>query len=485
MKEFDVVIIGAGPAGLTFAYELAKREKSLKIVVLEKEDFVGGLSRTVKCGKNRLDIGGHRFYTKDQRVQKMFNEVGKEIFLRRKRLSRIYFNNNFFNYPLKLSFNMLTMFGLREAVGVIFSYVKSLLFYPKKYDNLEEFFISRFGKRLYEKFFKEYTEKVWGLACSDIDASWGAQRVKDLSLKELLFSFFIGEKDNKHTSLIHEFLYPKLGPGQFWEVVAMRCEKMGVEVKFNLDISFIEKKNDKWLIHTQEEKFLAKGCMSSMPLSELIKKCSTSSDKLKELADSLEYRDFITIGLELEDFHGSNAPSYVRGHHFLPDNWIYIQDSGVEVGRIQIFNNWSPYMVSDIKKPWVGLEYFCQEGDSFWNKSDEDLCKLAKKELQILGLIDTETKVSMSKVIRAPKAYPKYTNGYKDMEQFKNFIDSQGNLYSIGRNAMHRYNNQDHSMLAAMKAADHFLGDTIEKLKKSDLWKVNTERSYGEEKKNP
>jgi len=479
MKVYDAIIIGAGPAGLTFTHEYLSQKKDASILVLEKSSVVGGLSRTVEYEGNHIDIGGHRFYTKSARVQKMFDEIGKDVFLKRRRLSRIYFNGNFFSYPLKLSVNMLTMFGIKEAFLVITSYLKSLLFFPKNYSNLEDFFISRFGRRLYEKFFKEYTEKVWGLTCRQIDASWGAQRVKDLSLKELIYSFFIGEKNNKHTSLIHEFLYPKLGPGQFWSEVKKKCEERNVDFLFEQNIESLEYLDGLWKIKVGNVSHVGKTCMSSMPLSELIMVSNKATNKLKEIAEKLEYRDFVTVGLELEDFHGSNAPSYVRGHHFLPDNWIYIQDRGVKVGRVQIFNNWSPYMVSDIKKPWVGLEYFCQEDDDFWKMSDEALTFLAKSELQKIGLVDSETSVIKSKVIRAPKAYPKYTSGYKNIKLLKNFIDEQDGLYSVGRNAMHRYNNQDHSMLAAMKAVDHITGRLLDK---SDLWDINTESSYGEEK---
>lgn len=480
----NIIIIGAGPAGLTLAYEILRNSSEFTITLLESENDVGGLSRTINHNGNLLDIGGHRFFTKDKRVQEMFDRVfsvqdkekSDDIFLKRKRLSRIFFKNNFFHYPLRLSMMTVYKFGFLETILVIFSYLYSKVFRTSGSQNLEDFFISRFGKRLYLKFFKDYTEKVWGEKCSQINSEWGNQRVKGLSLKEMMWSILFNKNKSKHTSLIEEFSYPKFGPGQFWNKVKRDIESDGGKVFLEEKVCAIRKCSSGWKISTNKATYEGAYCISTMPLKNLFKSIGPNvPDHILDISNDLSYRDFLTVGLELSDFHMSNDTSFVRGHPYLPDNWLYVQDEGIKVGRVQIFNNWSPYMVKNIKSPWVGLEYFCQKGDSFWTMDDEKIIEKSFNELVKMGLIDPETKVLNKVVVRAPKAYPKYTGSYKDLDQIKDYIIKQEGLYSIGRNGMHRYNNQDHSMLSAMKAADHILGKEKSKV---DHWKVNTSNEY-------
>ena len=480
----EIIVIGAGPAGLTLAYEILKESNEYNVTILEGQCDVGGLSRTVNHNGNLLDIGGHRFFTKDERVQQMFDEVfpkpannlSDDVFLKRKRLSRIYFRNNFFHYPLRLSMGTVFKFGLAETAFVVLSYIYARIFIRDESDNLEGFFISRFGKRLYLKFFKDYTEKVWGEKCSQISSEWGNQRVKGLSLKEMMWSLLFNRTKKKHTSLIDEFLYPKFGPGQFWNKVRKDIEAKGAVVRLNEKVTEVNKTATGWSVTTGQGHYDGALCISTMPLRTLFKSIKSEvPDDIRSISDHLDYRDFLTVGLELSDFHMSNDPSVVRGHPFLPDNWLYVQDEGVKVGRVQIFNNWSPYMVKDIKSPWIGLEYFCQKGDAFWNTSDEEIVKNSFEELVKMGLVDPETKILNKTVVRAPKAYPKYTGSYKDISKLKEYIIKQEGFYSVGRNGMHRYNNQDHSMLSAMKAADHILGKELDK---ESSWKVNTNNEY-------
>jgi protoporphyrinogen oxidase len=480
----EIIVIGAGPAGLTLAYEILKESTDYNVTILEGEGDVGGLSRTINHNGNLLDIGGHRFFTKDKRVQKMFEEVfpvlenkhSDDIFLKRKRLSRIFFRNNFFHYPLRLSMGTVFKFGLLETFLVVFSYLYSKVFIKNESDNLEEFFISRFGKRLYLKFFKDYTEKVWGVKCSQINSEWGNQRVKGLSLIEMMWSLLFNRTKDKHTSLIDEFLYPKFGPGQFWNKVKSDIASKGAVIRLNEKVTEVYKEDNGWRVSTKDGSYSGDLCISTMPLRSLFKSIKTGvPENIMSISNQLEYRDFLTVGLELSDFHMSNDPSVVRGHPFLPDNWLYVQDEGIKVGRVQIFNNWSPYMVKDIKSPWIGLEYFCQKGDVFWNMTNEAIVKKSFEELITMGLVDPETKILNQTVVRAPKAYPKYTGSYKDIDILKDYVIGQYNFYSVGRNGMHRYNNQDHSMLSAMKAADHILGKDVDK---ESYWQVNTNNEY-------
>lgn len=410
------------------------------------------------------------------------NSEEKDTFLKRERLSRILYQKYFFKYPLEISKELILHFGVLEVVKILFSYLKAKIFQRGKSRNLESFFIQRFGRRLYVKFFKSYSEKIWGLPCHEIDASWGAQRVKGISLFELLKEMLDVKKqrDKKHTSLIDNFLYPKHGPGHFWSRVQNEVDSLGGEILFNKEVVEISREEDYWHIKTRDGEWKADYCVSTMPIKSLFRCFNfTVPANVSQAAGGLEYRDFITIGVQLSNLALSKSLSDNQRCNLLKDNWIYIQDSEVKVGRIQIFNNWSPYMVSDPSIPWLGLEYFCQEEDELWNLSDDYLKHLAREELEKIGLIDKKVEVLDHKVVRAKKAYPKYTGSYRDFDCIRDYLLSLDCFYSVGRNGMHRYNNQDHSMVAAMRTAEHLLNETKDK---KAAWVVNTEQTYIEER---
>ncbi len=469
VQETKVVIIGAGPAGLTAAYELDKA--NISSVVLEKDNIVGGISRTVNYKGYRFDIGGHRFFTKVKVVEKLWHEVLGNDFLHRPRISRIYYKNHFFHYPLR-PLNALFGLGIWNSLLVLLSYLK-IKISPKKPENTFEDWVSnRFGKRLFDIFFKTYTEKVWGIPCQEITAEWAAQRIKKLSLLSAITNAFYKKsapkKQNTITTLIDAFEYPKLGPGMMWERVSELVEKknqvcLGAEVTkvfwTNTEVKAVE-------IKINGQKKLTKGShfISSMPIRELIQKFEPAAPKkIVDAAEALSYRDFITVAIII------NKPD------IFPDNWIYIHDSQVKVGRIQNFKNWSPHMVPDQNKTCLGLEYFCFEGDGLWTSTNEELIELAKKELISLGFIQSSD-IEDGKVVRVPKAYPIYDSTYKkSLEIIRQFLHPLKNLQLIGRNGMHKYNNQDHSMLTAMMAVQNILGENY------DLWQVNVEQEYHEE----
>lgn len=519
------IIIGAGPAGLTAAYELLTRT-GIKPIILEQSKEIGGLSRTVVYKGNRMDIGGHRFFSKSDRVMEWWlkilpvdpNQEGEvslqyrqqqaslkikkadnspedpeRIMLIRARRSRIYFLKKFFPYPLSLSIGTLQKLGGLRTLRILNSYLWAKIFPRKQVDTLEDFFINRFGKELYLTFFKSYTEKVWGVPCTQLSAAWGAQRIKDLSVRQAIRHMVkqalqpdgktgdIGQKGTS-TSLIEQFLYPKLGPGQLWETVAEQIIAMGGEIIYGLEvtglranglkISSVEAKNPET---GQTRAFAGDYYFSTMPLREMVAGISgiTVPPDVAAVAGGLQYRDFITVGLLVNRF-SENALK--QGP--LNDNWIYIQDSAVKLGRMQIFNNWSPAMVADKNKQWLGLEYFCNTTDPLWQTPDDALLKMAAAELEKIGLILPE-EVTDGTVIRQEKTYPSYTGSFSQFGILKDFLLQIENLYPIGRNGMHRYNNSDHSMLTAMVAVDLIIaGD----LRKETIWEVNTEEEYHEEK---
>ncbi len=464
MKHYPVVIVGAGPAGLTAAYELTKA--GIKPIVLEKADKVGGISRTETYKGYHFDIGGHRFFTKVEEVQQLWQEVLGEEFIKVPRLSRIYYQDRFFNYPLSL-LNTLSNLGVFESFLILLSYFKAKWQPCPKEENLEEWVTNRFGQRLYKTFFKTYTEKVWGIPCTDIQAEWAAQRIKGLSLKTAVINALF--KTNNTKTLIKEFDYPVLGPGMMWQRFQQAVEGKGGEVQLNTGVVRLERegrrikriitRRDGELISIAGEQFV-----SSMPLNELIKRLDPlPPDDVLEAAQSLKYRDFLIVAL------------IVNREHLFPDNWIYIHSPEVKVGRIQNFKNWSAAMVPDSSKTCLGMEYFCTKGDGLWTMSDTELLDLASRELVNLDLAKAED-VEDGFVLRQPKAYPVYDHEYRQhLEVIRNFLATIENLQTTGRNGMHRYNNQDHSMLTGLLAAKNILGE------QHDLWEVNTERSYHED----
>lgn len=508
------IIIGGGPAGLTAAYEFLNRT-GIEPIVIEMSSKWGGISRTENHNGNRIDIGGHRFFSKSDQVmdwwQKILpietnkdqinisyqNQTSKinvenkeisnpdDVFLIRKRISRIFYNGNFFDYPIKLNLKTLRQLGLSETIKIVFSYSKSVLFPVKNVRTLEDFFINRFGKHLYRTFFKDYTEKVWGVPCNEISAEWGAQRIKSLSVYKTLLNYILRpfkKKDlsqkNTETSLIEYFLYPKFGPGHLWTKVAEKiADKGGILIMDHKVISLSKKEGNKLQhctienIHTKETQEIAFDyCISTMPVKELIQSFTFEvPSEVKAVSENLVYRDFITVGLLLNETC-----------HELEDNWIYIQENYVKVGRIQVFNNWSPYLVSDPSKTWLGLEYFCNENDSLWNLSKPEMVALAVEELIKLGFIKDKNSVCDTTVIKVPKTYPAYFGAYDNFQTIKDFTDVIPNLFLIGRNGMHKYNNQDHSMLTAIQAVQNIKDGIVSK---ENIWSINTEEDYHEEKK--
>jgi protoporphyrinogen oxidase len=465
-----VIIIGAGPAGLTAAYELCKA--GVESVVVEKDTIVGGLARTVNFNGYLFDIGGHRFFTKVKPIEEMWNEVLGPDFIKRNRLSRIYHNKKFYYYPFRIS-NALLNLGIGNSILVLISYFKSQLFPRRPELTFEQWVSNRFGKRLYEIFFKTYTEKVWGISCSEISADWASQRIKGLSLFTALRAALLNQKNNAQENsiktLIDSFHYPRYGPGMMWNEVKNRVMNDGGEVILGADVEKIYLSDDRVTglqINKGRESELISGThyISSMPVRELINKLSPPAPKpVREAATSLNYRDFLTVIL------------IINKKEVFQDNWIYIHDPDVRMGRIQNFKNWSPDMVPDQNKTCLGLEYFCFEGDGLWTMSDEDLIELGKAELGSLGIAD-KSLVESGTVVRMPKAYPVYDSTYlESLELIKQFLSTFGNLQLVGRNGMHKYNNQDHSMLTAMLAVRNILGSNY------DLWLVNTDKEYHED----
>jgi protoporphyrinogen oxidase len=464
------VIIGAGPAGLTAAYELAKA--GIESTVIEKDGVVGGLARTVNYGGYRFDIGGHRFFTKVRAVENMWREVLGQDFLKRERLSRIYYNNRFFYYPFRLR-NALFGLGVWNSMLIAASYLKSQLLPELPEDTFDKWVSNRFGRRLYGLFFKTYTEKVWGMPCSEISAEWAAQRIKGLSLMQAIKNALLKNsnsgKKNTIKTLIDSFDYPRLGPGMMWEAVADRITRDGNELLLNSDVKKIHVGNgrvEKIEINRNGQDIFVCGSdfISSMPIRELIQKLEPAPPEyVTNAAVGLNYRDFLTVSL------------VIRQPDVFPDNWIYIHEPGVKLGRIQNFKNWSGDMVPDPEKTCLGLEYFCFEGDGLWSMSDLELIELGKQELEKLNLVSASL-VEDGSVVRMPKAYPVYDAGYREsLSTIREYLGGIGNLQLVGRNGMHKYNNQDHSMLTAMLAAKNILGADY------DLWKVNAEEEYHEE----
>lgn len=523
MKK-TAIIIGAGPAGLTAAYELVNRT-NIKPIILEMSQEIGGISRTVVYKGNRIDIGGHRFFSKSKKVmdwwknimpiqghpakdelaikdpikrQKILRKLAvngpnpertDRVMLIRSRISRIFFLRKFFNYPITLNWDMIKSLGLFKIVKIGWTYLMIRLFPVKNINTLEEFFISRFGKELYKTFFKDYTEKVWGVPCSKISAEWGAQRIKGLSviktLQHAIKAIFLKknsiEQQNTETSLIDQFMYPKLGPGQMWETVAKLIEDKGGELIFGSKVDNITIENNRIIdvSYTNFEtnsKSIIKGSyfFSTMPVKHLINAMSGNVPmEVKTISNGLQYRDFITVGLLLNDLKIKT-----KANKLVSDNWIYIQENDVKIGRVQIFNNWSPYLLANDDNVWIGLEYFCNEDDELWEMDDDNFINFAIEELHKIDIIDKK-EVLDSTIIKVPKAYPAYFGTYPKFNIIREFTDSLENLFLVGRNGMHRYNNQDHSMLTAIAAVNNIVSG---EKRKDNIWNVNVEEDYHEEK---
>ncbi len=533
------IIIGAGPAGLTAAYELLDKT-DIKPIIYEASDYIGGISKTVNYKGNRIDIGGHRFFSKSDRVMNWWQNilplqgapakddkaVGREIplsseclrrpigsektekctapdpektdavMLNRSRLSRIFFLRSFFDYPVSLNYNTFSNLGIKRTIKIGLGYIKSSMHKINEEKSLEDFFINRFGVELYHTFFKDYTEKVWGVSCSDIAADWGSQRIKGLSIKKAvshaLKKSFSRNKDssisqkNVETSLIGQFMYPKHGPGQMWEEVAKIVTQNGGEIYHSHRVVGMEgSENNIVAVKVRDEATgeveIVTGdyFFSTMPVRDLINSFESNVPAdVREVAQGLMYRDFITVGLLLNKMKIKNETKTKTINDVVPDNWIYIQERDVKIGRLQIFNNWSPYMVADEDNVWIGLEYFCNEGDEMWNMSDEKFTDFAIGELAKIDIINRED-VLDSIVIHVQKTYPAYFGTYDKFDVVQEFTDSFENLFLIGRNGMHRYNNMDHSMLTAMKAVENIINGVTSK---DNLWNVNVEEEYHEEK---
>ena len=524
MDPKKAIIIGAGPAGLTAAHELITRAGVVPII-LEQSNYLGGISRTVNYKGNRIDIGGHRFFSKSSRVMEWWLEmlplqaldgkpfeihyhgmgrkiapaglgpdplVSDRVMLVRSRRSRILYRRRFFDYPITLSKDTLAKLGLRRTLRIGASYLRSALFPLKQEDTLEQFFINRFGRELYETFFRSYTEKVWGVPCSAISAAWGAQRVKGLSVWATLRHAWrkalkrggggVGQKDTE-TSLIERFLYPKFGPGQMWEEVARRVCERGGEIYTGHRAERIL--TDGWRVRAvsaacsatgQRRTFAGDYLFSSAPVQELMRSFDAPPPKeVLEVSDGLVYRDFLTVGLLVRSLRVHDGTA--QDGTLINDNWIYVQEPDVRLGRIQIFNNWSPFLVADPEKVWLGLEYFCNTSDEIWRLPDDQVAALAIRELTALRFIEAGDVLDYV-VLRMEKTYPAYFGTYDRFGIIREYVDRYDNLFLIGRNGMHRYNNQDHSMLTAMTAVENIVAGRRDK---SNLWEVNSEKDYHED----
>ena len=515
MSKKRVVIIGAGPAGLSTAYELAKSDE-FDITVLELESFVGGISRTVNYKNNRMDIGGHRFFTKNERVSNVWHEImplqskpsmddvllnrkieldpngadpetSDVVILKRNRVSRIYFIKKFFDYPISMKMRTFINMGFWRTMKAGFGYIGSVI-HKRKENSLEDFYINRFGKPLYRLFFESYTEKLWGVHPSKLSADWGAQRVKGLSLWKTFTNAitkpFKKNKKKVETSLIEQFEYPKFGPGQFYSLLAEDVKKKGVKIVYNAEVSKLVLDGNKVskVITKDGQSFDADYVVSSMPIKDLfsaIGEDKTSKESF-EIATTLPYRDFITVGVLVNKLKIKNKTKIPTLNELVPDTWIYVQERDVTMGRIQIFNNWSPYMVNDpLHTVWIGLEYFCSEGDKMWESKDEDFIAMAIDELVKMGIIESKEDVIDATRQKVKKAYPAYFGSYDHFDKVRTELDKIKNLYCVGRNGQHRYNNMDHSMLTGLIAADYIKAGQTEK---SALWEVNAEKEYHEEK---
>ena len=518
MNKKKVIILGAGPAGLTAGHDLlTKDSEHYDVIILEKTNDIGGISKTINYKGNLMDIGGHRFFSKDPRVNEWWRQrlkiqsspalddkildrkkdlpsdgadpnIEDNVFLIRDRISRIYYNNSFLNYPISLSLKLITSIGILQTIKAGFSYIWSLI---KKLPeiSLENFYINRFGRVIYSLFFEKYTLKLWGIHPKDLSADWGCQRVRGISILEVLKNAFAKQfnlgKKSKETSFIEKFMYPKFGPGQLWEKTAREIENLGGKIIKNVSVKSIVFRNNKVQEITFKENDVTSSLqadflLSSAPIKDLFS-FFTGIDipnDIYKATQELQYRDFVTIGFLLKKLNLKNTTEYKTINNITPDCWIYIQEPNIKMGRIQIFNNWSPYSVKDLQNTiWIGTEYFCTEGDDFWSKSDQKLFDFAKDELLSMNLITSADDIIDWHCEKIQKAYPAYFGSYKHMDRIIAFLNQYDNLFCIGRNGQHRYNNMDHSMITAFNAVDNILN---EEKSKDNIWSVNTEKVYHE-----
>jgi len=509
------VIAGAGPAGLTAALELLRRSDFTPIVI-EADTQVGGISKTINYLGNRMDLGGHRFFSKSDWVMRWWQEIlpiaagqtesaratrihyqgqsrdltsrerasasSDAVMLLRQRLSRIFYRRRFFDYPLTLNSTTVKNLGLLETLKIAMSYGRAQIRFGAPEITLEDFLINRFGTRLYRTFFKDYTEKVWGVPCRQISAEWGAQRIKGLSMAKAVGhalaspfrNAFDTAQKSTETSLIERFLYPKFGPGQMWEEVASRVTALGGAIHLRQRVVGMHCVADKIIgVDVFDERtgavrrILCDHFFSTMPVKDLVAMLKPEDTRIAQIAAALPYRSFMTAGLLLR---------CMRGRQTRPENWVYIQEPDVRIGRLQIFNNWSPALVADPETVWLGLEYFCNQGDDLWNMENDQFLDFATGELEKIGLIDRKDVIGGT-LVRVPSAYPAYFGTYNQFGLVRSYLDRFSNLYPIGRNGMHRYNNQDHSMLTANAAVDAIAGKAM----KQQIWNINAEDAYHEE----
>ena len=514
-RDKVVIIIGAGPAGLSAAYNLLKNTEDMMPIIYEELDCVGGISRTVQHNGNGIDLGGHRLFSKSQEILDFWEEVlplqGKppiddkilkreitlspngpdpdetdRVMLKRHRVSRIFYLRKFFDYPISLKASTILNMGLGRTFKAGMSYIKSCLIKREEY-NLEDFMINRFGFVLYKMFFEHYTQKVWGLHPRDISKEWGEQRIKGLSLSKaiinaLLSPFKLLSNKQKETSLIDEFFYPKYGCGQLWEFMAEDIRKMGGEIHLNTKVTGFDFSDNKInavkIIENGKEKVIQGDyVISSMPVKDLVEGLGENVPaEVYNVAKDLPYRDYILLGYYCNKINLKNNTKIPTINNICPDNWIYIQEDDVTAGRMQIMNNWSPYLVKDFKnKVFLSLEYFCNEGDDLWNMSDNDMLDYGISELEKLDVLSKDDVIDKVRV-KVKKAYPAYFGAYKDFDVVKNYLTKIENLYCIGRNGQHKYNNMDHSMLSGIEVVRVITG----RINKDILWQVNTEKEYHE-----
>ena len=519
MKKQKVLIIGAGPAGLTAAYELLKEKEKYEVIIIEEDSLVGGISKTIKFDNNLIDTGIHRFFSKDDRVINIWKELlplqghnswddeklnivkkldpngpdpqkTDDVMLIRKRITRIYYLKKFFDYPVSLKKDTFVNMGIKRTIKVICSYIKSV-FYKRKEISLEDFFINRFGKTLYQMFFEDYTEKLWGRHPSKISADWGAQRVKGLSIisviKDMFLKKFMKNKKTKETSLIEEFWYPKCGAGQIWDKMLSVIEKSGGKILKEHKVIKINKDGNKIISIECEnsgkvKEISADILISSMPIKDLVNGFGEGNvpEDILDIALGLPYREFMSVGLLVKKLEIENNTKEKTLGNVIPDSWIYVQEPDVKMGRIQIFNNWSPYLFEDPENTvLMTIEYFCDENDNYWNMSDDEFINFAIKEAEKIGMIKGENVISSYRV-KVKKAYPAYFDTYKEIDKLITYLDTYSNLYCIGRNGQHRYNNMDHSMVTGIEAANNIKNNIKSR---TNIWNVNTEKEYHEIKK--
>lgn len=527
MSEVEImrkaIIIGAGPAGLTAAYELLTQTDIIPIVI-EMDGQVGGLSKTIDYKGNKIDLGGHRFFSKSERIIEWWLNIlpleqnsrisrdininyhnqtsavhlrtasnktdGEEGMMIRPRKSRIYYKGKFFDYPLQLNWKTARNLGVVKMISTGISYIRARIFPIKPEKSLADFFINRFGKTLYETFFRDYTEKVWGVSCNLLPAAWGQQRIKDLSIGKVIKHAFRGiffrdqtiRQSATSTSLIEQFLYPRYGPGQMWEAVAKKVQEMGGTILLSHKVTGLSVTSDHRAtsaeitnnISGEIQQLEGNYFFSTMPVKELIAQIRTETlpDIVAKSAASLEYRDFLIVGML------ASKMALKKGGSPLTDNWIYIQDKNIRAGRMQLFHNWSPHMITDASKVWIGVEFFCNETDELWNRKDEAIAASAIHEMETIGLLHAKD-IEDTVVIKAPKAYPSYFGGYEHFQTVRAYTDKIDNMFLVGRNGMHKYNNSDHSMLTAMEAVANIISGRKDK---DNIWDINTEDEYHEEK---